>query len=332
MGRPTFPAQASILSSEALASWLTAKYRLRRPVSCVFHHKGINDTYKVTTATSIFYLRVYVHEWRTREKVESEVDLLKLLDRHSLSVSTPVQCRDGSYVQRLSASEGERHAVLFAGAEGAQFINPSRRQSFAYGVLAAKIHNCTDGQPTDYKRFHIDIDHLVDEPLMNLRGFLSRRRKDFDFLRSMGETAKVEAMKLPRTTPEYGVCHGDLHAMNVFFKDDGKPTLYDFDCFGYGWRAYDVSVFLWSRHWAGGNADKRKSCWNAFLRGYRSERMLSRQEFQALPIFGVMRQIWLMGIHASISKRWGIGWLNDRYFDRSIKFVKDWIKEYGIFK
>lgn len=63
---------------------------------------------------------------------------------------------------------------------------------------------------------------------------------------------------------------------------------------------------------------------------YKVKRRLSRKELQAIPIFGAMRQIWLMGTHASISKRWGIGWLNDRYFDRSIKFVRDWVKEYGI--
>jgi len=330
MGRPTFPVQASILSSDALVNWLKTKYRLRQPVACVFHHKGINDTYKVTAATSIFYLRVYVHGWRTREEVKTEVNLLKILARHDLPISRPVKCPDDSYIQQLSAPEGMRYTVLFTGAEGAPSVNPTTRQCFTYGALAAKIHNCTDRQHQTYTRFHIDTVHLIDEPLKSLGRLLDHRRKDFGFLRSIGEASKVEAMKLPRTIPEYGICHGDLHAMNVFFKDPDKLTLFDFDCIGYGWRAYDVSVFLWSLHWAGRDAVRRKRCWNAFLKGYQSERRLSRKELQTIPIFGAMRQIWLMGTHASISKRWGIDWLNDRYFDRSIKFVRDWVKEYGI--
>ena len=332
MIRPTFPSQASILSSDALVNWLKTKYRLHQPITCVFHHKGINDTYKVTAATSIFYLRVYVHGWRTREEVEAEVGLLRILVGHGLPVSKPVKCLDYSYIQRLSAPEGIRFAVLFTGADGVQPLNPTTRQCFTYGALAAKIHNCTDRQLRTYTRFHIDTEHLIDEPLKSLHTLLDHRRKDFDFLRSIGEASKVEAMKLPHTIPEYGICHGDLHCLNVFFKDPAKLTVLDFDCFGYGWRAYDVSVFLWSRHWAGKDADQRKRCWNAFLKGYQSERRLSRKELRSIPIFGVMRQIWLMGTHASISKRWGIGWLNDRYFDRSIKFVKDWVKEYKIFK
>jgi len=62
------------------------------------------------------------------------------------------------------------------------------------------------------------------------------------------------------------------------------------------------------------------------------ERVLSRKELDAIPIFGAMRQIWLVGLHAGISNGFGTGRLNDAYFDRSVKFVKDWIIEYRIFK
>ncbi|HEU4343417.1 MAG TPA: phosphotransferase [Candidatus Binatia bacterium] len=305
---------------------------MRPPLTCVLHWKGINDTYKVTSPESTFYLRVYVHGWRTKEEVNAEVDLLKALASHGLPVSKPVRCLDGSYVQELAAPEGARFAVLFTGATGIQCLHASKRQSFTYGALAAKIHNCTDRLPRDYKRFHIDTQHLVDEPLKNLRPFLDHRRKDFDFLQNTGEAAKVEAMKLPRTAPEYGICHGDLHYWNVLFEDSGKLMLFDFDCFGYGWRAYDVSVFLWSQYWLETNSNKRKRPWDAFLRGYRSERVLSQKELDAVPVFGAMRQIWLMGLHADISNGFGAGRLNDAYLDRSMKFVKDWVKEYGIFK
>jgi Ser/Thr protein kinase RdoA (MazF antagonist) len=251
MRRSTFPAQSSILSSEALLKWLERKYCWRQPPTCVFYRKGVNDTYKVTTRTSNFYLRVYLHGWRTKEDVEAEINLLKVLDRHDIPISKPVRRLDGSYVQQLVAPEGARYAVLFTGGEGMPVDSPSRRQSFTYGVVAARIHNCTDRQRKVYKRFHVDCGHLIGEPLKSLRPFLGHRRKDFDFLERIGEGLKAEAMKLPRTVPEYGICHGDLHPMNVLFKDSGELTLFDFDCFGYGWRAYDISVFLWNRHWIG---------------------------------------------------------------------------------
>jgi Ser/Thr protein kinase RdoA (MazF antagonist) len=191
--RSTFPAQSSTLSSQALVKWLSASYRLRPPLSCVLHWKGINDTYKVTTSKSTFYLRVYVHGWRTKEEVKAEVDLLKALASRGLPVSKPVKCLDGSYVQEFTAPEGTRFAVLFTGAEGVQCLDPSKRESFTYGALAAKIHNCTDRLRGVYQRFHIDTQHLVDEPLKTLQPFLDHRRKDFVFCKTLA--------KQPRSKP-----------------------------------------------------------------------------------------------------------------------------------
>jgi Ser/Thr protein kinase RdoA (MazF antagonist) len=42
----------------------------------------------------------------------------------------------------------------------------------------------------------------------------------------------------------YGWYHGDVHAKNVCFKNN-VPTIFDFVCMGYGWRAYDICVFAW---------------------------------------------------------------------------------------
>jgi Ser/Thr protein kinase RdoA (MazF antagonist) len=72
---------------------------------------------------------------------------------------------------------------------------------------------------------------------------------------------------LPRKKPEYGNCHGDHHGYNVNIDKNGTMTVFDFDCYGYGWRAYDISVFLWNRSfdWSRTATAKRTRRWNAFL-------------------------------------------------------------------
>lgn len=84
------------------------------------------------------------------------------------------------------------------------------------------------------------------KPLSNIRPFLADREQDFSFLKESAEKlAGYIKGKLPETAPVYGFCHGDVHSGNVFFAGD-KPTLFDFDCMGYGWRAYDICVYAWN--------------------------------------------------------------------------------------
>jgi Ser/Thr protein kinase RdoA (MazF antagonist) len=44
---------------------------------------------------------------------------------------------------------------------------------------------------------------------------------------------------------EVGSCHGDLHGWNAHIDQNMALTVYDFDCCGVGWRAYDIAVFRW---------------------------------------------------------------------------------------
>jgi hypothetical protein len=44
----------------------------------------------------------------------------------------------------------------------------------------------------------------------------------------------------------------------------------------------------------------------------------------AVPLFVLIRHIWLLGLHTANASDWGAGWLNKRYFDRGLKFLRDW--------
>ena len=108
----------------------------------------------------------------------------------------------------------------------------------------------------------------------------------------------------------------------------GRFTLFDFDCSGYGWRAYDVAVFLWSRGWGFDRAERasRARQWDAFLEGYHAVRRLSDAELRAVNHFVPLRHLWLLGVHARLDADFGRRWLSDAHLDRHLAFIRDWIR------
>ena len=317
--------QKSVLSGDALAKSVLKHYSLKAPV-CEYWCRGLNDTYIVRASRSRFMLRIYRAGWRTRSQIAAELDLLTYLHRRKVPVARPIRRKDGRYLQGIAAPEGRRYAALFSYAPG-QFAM-DRKKAYRYGQLAATIHANTDHQSKRYNRFHLDLRHLLDEPLTNAGPFLDHRSADLDFLRRVSKAlaAKIRDI-LPTSAPEYDVCHGDLHHGNVHFDDDDEMTIFDFDCWGYGWRAYDIAVFYWNYYLDQKNERKREAIWREYRRGYRTVRQISRAELKAVTYFVPIRHIWLIGLHTGLAKDYGRSWLHDGYFDHQITFIKDWMKQ-----
>jgi Ser/Thr protein kinase RdoA (MazF antagonist) len=322
------------LSGQALTEQLLNGYSLRPPVRCVFYELGLNDTYRVETATDTFYLRVYRHGWRSQQEVFAEIELLDYLLEQGVPIAAPITSRSGRVLHQLDAPEGVRYAVLFAEARGRP-APMNRKRSYLYGQLVARLHACTDQLPVSLVRMHLDLQHLLDQPLVSIEPFLGGRRRDLDYLKKIaGELGqRVEAL-LPKSRPEYGICHGDHHGKNVHFSDTDEMTLFDFDCCGYGWRAYDIAVFLWSRvgfdDWSSQAKARRTRAWNSFLKGYQEVRRLTPDELVATRLFVPIRHIWLAGLHTQGAGHWGRSWIQDSYFDEIITFIKRWIETYRV--
>jgi len=150
---------------------------------------------------------------------------------------------------------------------------------------------------TDSRRFHLDLLHLIDQPLQHLEPLPAHRPADFDYLKCVGGELRsgIESL-LSQEAPLYGFCHGDHHGGNVHEDEQGTMALFDFDCWAYGWRAYDVGVFLWSHAGAGWDPvtkGKTTRRWNAFLEGYEQVRSLTEAERAAAKLFVPIRHIWL---------------------------------------
>jgi len=320
-----FPIDASIISAEALTARVLPKYRLANPTCSLLAH-GVNDTYSVTTNSKHYFLRVYRCAWRNRKHIASEVDMLNYLRADKQPVSYPIKCKNGAYVSRINAPEGIRYAVLFSDATGT--IPNFRKLAVChqYGEIAGRMHESMDRCKKDVQRFDIDLKHLIDDSLDSISLILFNRSKDMDFLQKVGTELKSELCKLPTEKPFYGLCHGDHHGGNVHQDSDGRMTVFDFDCYGYGWRAYDVAVFRWSlglRYgFNGSQRGKGTRRWNAFMNGYSKVRCLTHNELKATALFIPARHIWLMALHANLSRTVGSNILNPGAIGRHIDIVR----------
>lgn len=109
---------------------------------------------------------------------------------------------------------------------------------------------------------------------------------------------KKISQSLPKSEPEYGICHGDLHGGDVRYDKNNVPTLFDFDSSGCGWRALDIGVFLASDRWMNITRqaeDRRQRRLAAFLEGYSGIRNLGEHELSAVQLGPPVHHIYLMG-------------------------------------
>lgn len=322
------PVVDSNLRPDALVDQVLCHYALPRVTRCRLHARGLNDTYRVETFSGqVFYLRVYRAGWRTLAEIKTELDVLRHLSSLQVSVCAPLPRIDGEVLTATQCPEGTRWACLFTAASGHELERKfyTEDQAQLYGRAAAQIHAAADLYEGPAHRPALDLDHLLDRPLALVSAAIAHRAADLSYLADVGGRSSERIRRSEALTIDF--CHGDLHGRNAGFEND-VFTFYDFDCCGWGYRAYDLAVFPWGFAVDESAPDRTESMARAFLRGYQSHQPLSAVDASAIPAFVAIRQIWLMGLHLDLADRFGSGWLNDSYFDRSIAILHRWDETY----
>jgi Ser/Thr protein kinase RdoA (MazF antagonist) len=323
-----FPTCDSNLKADALEREVLVHYTIGEVTRCRFHARGLNDTYKVeTSGGKSYFLRVYRFGWRTREEIETELAALQHLARCNVRVSVPVVRTDEALLTPLDCAEGKRWAVLFTAAPGQEvdFESFTQEQADRYGEAAAAIHHAAGSLTENLQRTTLDLDLLLNEPLSLIKPAIAHRRDDLSYLADLAEQLRSKVESAPWL--EKGFCHGDLHGHNAGYAEE-VFTVYDFDCCGWGYRAYDLAVFPWAFAIGEQGSERIESMARAYLGGYLRHRPVKSVDIAAIPTFVAIRQIWLTGLHIGLADRFGWGWLNDRYFDRQFKVLHNWQKDF----
>lgn len=288
---------------------------------CKFYSGGFNHTYRIKMEDGKrYYLRAYRIQWRTLEDIQYELDVLNHLKDKGFAAAQPLRYEDGRYFCAVPAAEGERYLALFTEAPGVEISYENEPEATAqrYGQAVAQMHNALDDFYSPHRRFQLDLDYFVEQPLRNIEPFLAHRPGDWQYLRTFANKLRQRILSFPASALEQGFCHGDLQGYHANVSLDGTLTFYDFDCGGHGYRAYDLAVFLWCCRLQEA-VEKR---WEAYLNGYQMVRPISELDLAAVLVFVCARYLWHMGVHAQNSPDWGIDFLNDEYFNSHLKDLR----------
>jgi Ser/Thr protein kinase RdoA (MazF antagonist) len=315
--KKSFPVIHSVPSPNVLASEVVPGFNIPNVSECRFYSGGFNDTYNVKSLSGrTNYLQVYRKNWRTLPDIQYELDVLNHLDQKKFPATKPLPYKDGNFYCTVPAPEGFRYVVVFTEAPGPEisYTQNPERTAHQYGQAVAHMHNALDDFSSPHDRFHKDLDHLIDQPLKNIEQFLAHRPVDWAYLMDFAMKVKQLILGMPARLLEQGFCHGDLQGHHAKVGPDKKMTFFDFDCGGFGFRAYDLAVFLWCCRLL----DAVEVRWLPYLNGYRKVREIAELDVQAIPAFVCTRYLWHMGVHTQNSPDWGCGWLNDEYFDKRL--------------
>jgi Ser/Thr protein kinase RdoA (MazF antagonist) len=222
--------------------------------------------------------------------------MINYLKENLSSVSFPIKDKQGTFIQKINAPEGERYAVLFSFAQGDLIRKLSLEQSYLLGVEVGKIHSLTQNKSFGTTAQNYDIEKQFKTTLKTLEPILVNYPEQFSYLLQLKDDFINTFNSIDKNELGFGICHGDLQAENFHIDQNNTFTFFDFDFFGKGYLAYDIGVFMWYDH-----KNKTPEIIEAFLKGYQTQRKLSETELKLIPYFSTLRALFQMTLYCNIS-------------------------------
>jgi len=295
-----FPITKSFLCEKAIARKLEDAFSLS-DVRCQLLTATMRDVYLVTSSQGkkIFYL--YRSNQRTSKEIAAEWFFVGYLFANNIPVAPAIANCNGEYLLEFNAPEGIRYGVLTTYVEGDHFRRrPSTKAALELGRSVARIHILSDEMPTKLNRPESDVNLQLERYVTTFALEFPERKKDIDFLRQVVDYIHPKVADLPKTTPYYGMIHGDIIRANAQVSKNEKVTILDFDLCGPGWRVYDIASFLITLQ--GSDNEEFKQ---AYLDGYTMIRSLDDFERGLIPLFETIREVFTIGIPVMNLHHWG---------------------------
>lgn len=317
----TFPVITSTLSAKELGVFIKDKYQLKEDFKCDLFRTGMNHTYFLSDNEDKYVLRVYSHNWRTKSEIVQEIELLKLLKENNLSVSFPIQDKNGEFIQEINAPEGVRYVVLFSFAQGGKIRFMDNETCFEIGSLMSKIHNLTTNKTIN--RVTYNKKSLVEQPYEYLNQFFSDKLPEMQFIKEFEQNFNDSDFE----NTQNGVLHMDIWYDNMAVTNEKEITIFDFDFCGNGKQILDVAYFCKQLFFIELDKEKYESKVKSFLNGYGKNRSLSKKELELIPKAGACIFVFYLGIQAQRFD-WSNIFLTENYLKMFVGRIKSWLQYY----
>ena len=323
-----FPVISSILSPVALTQFIIEKYNFSGATTCKVLRQGINHSYLVIDQENKYVLRVYHLDWRSETDIIAELDFLDFLKRNQITVSFPIKDREGNYIQRISALEGKRFAVLFSYALGDTVRNPSEKVCYHLGSTMAKMHQLTINKKIDRKSYNADT--LMTWAYEQVKTKFSVQLPAMQYFKRAVETIQDQFSNANASQLRFGAVHLDLWYDNMKIKGDSEITLFDFDNCGNGWLFLDISYSVMSLFRHEPDKDAFRNKFLSFYQGYESVNVLSTEEKRLIPYGGLAIWLHYSGVHAQRFDDFCNVFLSEDFLKYWIQAIDTWMEFNGI--
>ena len=321
----------SVLDSRSLSQAIQSAYDLPPSVDVRLHRISGSDVYQVTDGERAWFLKVYRSTTYDAERALTGIRALDLLHQHGFSVPQPVRTTSGDSMMELQAVEGPRIAYMYEAVEGKEPVDETRvAHGYRFGETAARLHQLMDAvaAPEDFNV--IDYDYLFGRYLRGVERLLVDEDASLRFLRALAQALWRELhQRLPRTPPQFGFCHGDVHRENVVLTETDQLYFLDFDACGYGWRVMDIGTYYVSYDWMGLDEEsraRRREVRAHFLKGYTSVRPITEAEVETLDLFMAIRHFELLGIGIYRVPFSGAHWVTNEQLQATVDWFRAWLR------
>lgn len=317
--RIAFPAQSSVLDEEALFLRVVRAYELERPSDCRFLSRGDSDVYRVCASGGRYYLKVY-RPPHSLSQAEAEARLVQDLHAAGAPVVPPVRRRDGRYACEVVAAEGPRPTLLFAEAPVTAFSAANAADCLALGRAVATLHDTADLLDRKYELPVFDGAWVADHMFAYARSYLAPR--DYVYARQLLEQVTDLLRELPRSLPDFGLCHRDLALSNIRLAEDGRITFFDFGDASYTWRAYELAA-LRERLPGDGAPCAESDHRGELLEGYSTVRALPVGIPECIPAMVLLRRLlWFCAAMAKCPLRMGTDEFSDEFIGETLRGIR----------
>ena len=317
------PSISSIISTDFLAELIKERYNFQETTTCQVIRIGVNHTYLIKENDEKYILRIYVHDWRSEEEIRGEIQLLNLLKENRISISYPISDKEGHFIQKLNAVEGERFAVLFSYAEGEIVKNASKKICYNLGAEMAKMHQFTIDKQLSRKNYNADT--LVNWAFEKAQKHFSKPLEELDYIKRAYHTIANQFKEANFDQLRKGIIHLDIWSDNIRIKNDGKITIFDFDNCGNGWLFLDLAytVMLIFREEPNKELFEEKA--NSFYEGYESITAISEEEKKLIPYGGLAIWLHYTGVHIQRFNDFSSLFFNEKFLKAWLQVVDSWM-------
>jgi Ser/Thr protein kinase RdoA (MazF antagonist) len=236
-----------------------------------------NFIFRFQKANQPYILRFNHASERRLDHLQAEIDYLLYLAAQGIPIAKPIPSRNGHFIESLSTSDGDFHAVVFEALPGEhpEFDDLTSDQFKQWGQELARLHKAAEGYRGSGRPTWQDHIAAIEA------GLPSHETAAHKTLAQVKDQLKV----LPITSQNFGLIHFDFELDNLLWHND-EISIIDFDDSAFYWFAADIAFGLRDLF----NDDSTQVNLTdvhllSFLEGYRSVRAMPDEEIQQIPLF-----------------------------------------------